>query len=82
MRVEVFENGRWKKMSHVIVNGIDVEGLSGKFITNGCSLDLRILDDTPLSDRDKSVGDYIIKGVDGEFYPYKRDILKKTYDEV
>lgn len=29
-----------------------------------------------------SVGDYIIKGVDGEFYPCKHDIFKKTYDEV
>lgn len=28
------------------------------------------------------VGDYIIKGVDGEFYPCKHDIFKKTYDEV
>lgn len=27
------------------------------------------------------VGDYIIKGVNGEFYPCKPDIFKKTYDE-
>ena len=27
-------------------------------------------------------GDYIIKGVNGEFYPCKMDIFKKTYDEV
>lgn len=27
-----------------------------------------------------SVGDYIIKGVNGEFYPCKPDIFKKTYD--
>lgn len=26
-------------------------------------------------------GDYIIKGVDGEFYPCKEDIFKKTYEE-
>jgi hypothetical protein len=25
-------------------------------------------------------GDYIIKGVNGEFYPCKPDIFKKTYD--
>ncbi len=25
------------------------------------------------------VGDYIIKGVEGEFYPCKPDIFKKTY---
>ena len=27
-------------------------------------------------------GDYIIKGVKGEFYPCKPDIFKETYDEV
>lgn len=27
-----------------------------------------------------SIGDYIIKGVDGEFYPCKPDIFLKTYD--
>lgn len=29
-----------------------------------------------------SIGDYIIKGVDGEFYPCKPDIFKKTYERV
>ena len=29
-----------------------------------------------------SVGDYIIKGVKGEFYPCKPDIFHKTYEEV
>lgn len=28
------------------------------------------------------VGDYIIKGINGEFYPCKPDIFKKTYEEV
>ena len=27
-------------------------------------------------------GDYIIKGIQGEFYPIKADIFKKTYDKV
>lgn len=27
-------------------------------------------------------GDYIIKGVNGEFYPCKPDIFKKTYEAV
>ena len=27
-----------------------------------------------------SVGDFIIKGVNGEFYPCKEDIFLKTYD--
>lgn len=29
-----------------------------------------------------SVGDYIIKGVEGEFYPCKPDIFEKTYEMV
>lgn len=29
-----------------------------------------------------SIGDWIIKGVNGEFYPCKPDIFKKTYEEV
>lgn len=27
-------------------------------------------------------GDYIIRGVNGEFYPCKPDIFKKTYERV
>lgn len=29
-----------------------------------------------------SIGDYIIKGVNGEFYPCKPDIFEKTYEEI
>lgn len=29
-----------------------------------------------------SVGDYIIKGVNGEFYPCKPDIFEKTYQKA
>ena len=29
-----------------------------------------------------NVGDYIIKGVKGEFYPCKPDIFEKTYEEI
>lgn len=29
-----------------------------------------------------SYGDYIIKGINGEFYPCKPDIFEKTYEEV
>lgn len=29
-----------------------------------------------------SVGDFIIKGVNGEFYPCKPDIFEKTYEAV
>jgi hypothetical protein len=29
-----------------------------------------------------SIGDYIIKGIQGEFYPCKPDIFEKTYELV
>jgi hypothetical protein len=29
-----------------------------------------------------SIDDYVIKGVNGEFYPCKPDIFEKTYEEV
>ena len=31
---------------------------------------------------DASIGDFIIRGVSGEFYPCKPDIFKKTYERV
>ena len=33
-------------------------------------------------DMKASFGDYIIKGVQGEFYSIKADIFQKTYDKV
>jgi len=33
-------------------------------------------------DMKANVGDWIIKGVNGEFYPCKPDIFEKTYEEV
>ena len=27
-------------------------------------------------------GDYIIKGVKGEFYPCRKDIFEQTYEEI
>ena len=29
-----------------------------------------------------AVGDWVIKGIKGEFYPCKQDIFEKTYEEV
>lgn len=29
-----------------------------------------------------NIGDYIIKGVSGEYYPCKPDIFDKTYEEI
>ena len=29
-----------------------------------------------------SIGDYVIRGVQGEFYPVKESIFRETYEEV
>ena len=29
-----------------------------------------------------TIGSYVIKGVDGEFYPCREDIFEKTYEQV
>jgi len=42
---------------------------------------LGLLIKTPEGDMLARQGDYIIKGVNGEFYPCKPDVFKKTYQE-
>lgn len=39
---------------------------------------IKTLEGTMTADK----GDYIIKGVNGEFYPCKPDIFEKTYERV
>jgi hypothetical protein len=33
-------------------------------------------------DMGANIGDYIIRGVDGEFYPCRQDIFLKTYEKI
>lgn len=42
----------------------------------------KIIIPTLEGDMQASVGDYIIKGINGEFYPCKPDIFEKTYSSV
>ena len=41
-----------------------------------------LLIETLEGDMKAMIGDYIIKGVDGEFYPCKLYIFEKTYKEI
>ena len=43
-----------------------------------CDLYVRTLE----GDMHAKVGDYIIKGVNGELYPCKPDIFEKTYEQL
>jgi hypothetical protein len=44
--------------------------------------ELKLIIQTLEGNMGASIGDYIIKGVKGEFYACKEDIFKLTYDKV
>ena len=50
-----------------------------KFENGGCQQGTLMIK-TLEGDMKASVGDYIIKGVNGEFYPCKPEIFEKTYE--
>ncbi len=51
---------------------------SGEFPEDDCYLEIKTLEGTMTA----SEGDWIIKGVYGEFYPCKPDIFEATYEPV
>jgi len=53
------------------------EWCGGKSATDG-----GIIIHTLEGDMRANISDYIIKGINGEFYPCKEDIFHKTYDLV
>lgn len=65
-----FVSGNWTG------NSAMWERFSDHVIKNGLSIDT--LEGTMLA----SVNDWIIKGVNGEFYPCKPDIFEKTYEAI
>ena len=63
-------------------NGENIAEIS-EFVTNrGMSFDGELKIETLEGTMIASIGDYIIKGVKGEFYPCKPDIFEQTYEEV
>ena len=60
-------------------NKVEIQKFMGKYLdqtTRGLTIP------TLEGDHIASVGDFIIRGVKGEFYPCKPDIFKKTYEAV
>jgi hypothetical protein len=71
----------------VIVDGILYDGsnLDKVFVFMGWensiyTEDHRLIIQTLEGDMHAAIGDWIIKGVNGEFYPCKPDIVAKTYE--
>lgn len=65
-------------------NITEVENFVGKKLPTVISSneDTQLVVSTLEGDMKASKGDWIIKGVNGEFYPCKPDIFEKTYDVV
>ena len=57
----------------------EINNFVGRSIANKSTI---IIIHTLEGDMEASMGDYIIKGINGEFYPCKPDIFAKTYEEV
>ena len=90
--------GKYRKIPVVIeaikydgTNSSEVQ----KFCNDNCEVKKFYSDNTTTSDSDEliiihtlegdmrvSLGDYIIKGIKGEFYPCKGDIFLQTYESV
>ena len=73
----------------VVIEAVKYDGTNGaeilKFIFPDIEPDAKAFGETIKTlegDMHVSVGDYIIKGVQGEFYPCKPDIFEATYEAV
>ena len=75
------KHGIAKKYNDLEIAEFMDKAIRVKTIPNGSSegkIEIETLEGTMIA----SVGDYIIKGVNGEFYPCKPDIFHKTYEKV
>lgn len=76
----VIEAVEWTGANHLITETF-MKG-SGARISYANKQLGEIIIPTLEGDMTASVGDFIIKGVNGEFYPCKPDIFQKTYEKV
>lgn len=71
-----------------VVEALQWDGVNSSdildFITTGCEVNTRtrvVTIPTPEGSMKAQVGDWIIKGVMGEFYPCKDGVFTQTYEE-
>lgn len=77
----VIEAVQWNGANHLLPKTEFMKG-SGAYLDKSRSILGEIVIQTLEGEMRASVGDYIIKGVNGEFYPCKPDIFEKTYEPV
>lgn len=57
----------------------NIDGMGiGEFAEDACYISIKTLEGSMMADE----GDFVIKGVNGEFYPCKPDIFARTYEKV
>jgi len=80
----IIEAIEWDERSETFENlcnkGMNYMSYSGGSINFPHIKNLRI--ETPQGTLNVNNGDFIIKGIKGEFYPCKPDIFQKTYDKA
>lgn len=61
-------------------NKVEIQEFVDKYLdmTEEMQLEIDTLEGVMLA----NVGDYIIRGVNGEYYPCKPDIFEKTYEKI
>lgn len=67
-------------IKYVGTNKVEIQEFMDRYLddTQDGQLKIETLEGVMLA----NIGDYIIKGVSGEFYPCKPDIFEKTYEKV
>ena len=81
----IIEAVQWTGINLEEIKSFVGDSLDYNYKTNWDSSDLSNIEvkiKTLEGDHIASIGDYIIKGVNGEFYPCKPDIFKKTYESA
>lgn len=73
-----FTGDNWREVADWINNINPEQYTTLHFAKNGRITGIIIK--TPEGEMLTSIGDYVIKGINGEFYPCKPDIFEKTYE--
>jgi len=81
----VIEAIKWNGANwNEICDFITLEDMHGRYEDGyeGSNEHMQVVIPTLEGDMIANIGDYIIKGVNGEFYPCKPDIFHKTYEKI
>lgn len=69
-----------RKYADMVIDFVGKENINefniGEFAEDSCYLQIKTLEGVMTADE----GDYIIRGIKGEFYPCKPDIFEMTYE--